>query len=288
VLVAQPDDYSAAQLRHLAAAAGRLVLVAPGTRAAAAVDPSIQPDPQVGPRPAPGCPDPGAKATGPVDFPLDTVTYLAGHSGAVSCYAGALLTEPRLAVLGSAELLQNRRLADRGVAALDVNAITDSRRFGAVVWLLPGADAAGPGPASVWDLFPPAAHRAFWWLIAVGVLLVLWRARRLGGVVAEPLPVVVRAAEIVEGHGRLYARAGARERASAALRRATVGRLAHRLGLPRGASAEQVAVAAAGPAGSAPVHDLLAGPPPRDDAALLRLAHDLDELEARTPEGERH
>ena len=67
----------------------------------------------------------------------------------------------------------------------------------------------GSGPATVWDLFPDGVYRAFVWLILVGLLVVAWRARRLGGVVREPLAVVVRAAELVEGHGRLYERAQA-------------------------------------------------------------------------------
>jgi len=68
-------------------------------------------------------------------------------------------------------VFRNDHLAARGVAALDVNAITDSRRLTSVVWLLPGADVAGPGPASIWDLFPPGAGRVVWWAVVVGVLV---------------------------------------------------------------------------------------------------------------------
>jgi hypothetical protein len=165
---------------------------------------------------------------------------------------------------------------------LDINAITDSRRITSVVWLLPGTDTAGPGAASIWDLFPSGTYRVFWWLIAIGALVAVWRARRLGGVVTEPLPVVVRSAEVVEGHGRLYQRAGARDRAAAALRTAAAHRLGHRLGLPKGAGAEQVGLAVATLTARPPaeVVGLLAGPAPADDATLLRLAHELDTLEA--------
>lgn len=280
VLVTDPDDYSSAQLRRLGAASARLVLVQPDTRAAAAESPSLQPDPSAAVSDEPGCADPGAQAAGRVTMPDDAVAYLG--SGFTSCYGGALVTSPRLAVLGSPTLLRNDHLADEGVAALDVNAITDSRRLTSVVWLLPGSDAAGSGPASIWDLFPGGAYRVFWWLIALGVLVVLWRARRLGGVVTEPLPVVVRSAEVVEGHGRLYARAGARDRAAAALRSATAHRLAVRLNLPRGTTAPQVAAVVAPQVGR-PVADVaavLAGPAPSDDAGLLRLAQELDHLEA--------
>jgi len=49
-------------------------------------------------------------------------------------------------------------------------------------------------------------------------LAALWRTRRLGPLVAEPLPVVVRASETVEGHGRLYRSRRSRGRAAAVLR----------------------------------------------------------------------
>jgi hypothetical protein len=279
VVVTDPDAYSDAQLRRLTSV-DRLVLIRPGTRAAAAAD-GLQPDPTREPADVPGCHDAGALAAGRVDLPGDALPYLAGKAGATSCYGGVLLTGPRRAVLGSADVLRNDTLTADGVAALDVNAITDSRRVRAVVWLRPGADAAGSGPASVWDLFPGGAYRAFWWLAAVLVLLAVWRARRLGGVVSEPLPVVVRAAELVEGHGRLYARAGARDRAAATLRTATVRRLGIRLGLPRTASADEVGAAVAPLVGRSPreVSQVLAGPVPSDDQELMRLARHLDELE---------
>jgi hypothetical protein len=282
VVVVAPDEYSNVQLGTLASAAARLVLVAPGSRAARAVAPGLEPSPGAFPDQFPFCSDRGASAAGRVSMPDDAMPYLPGRTGATICYGGVYLTTPRLAVVGSPALLQNANLADRGVAALAINAITDSRRLSSIVWLMPGADAAGSGKASLWDLFPAGTYRVFWTLVVLGLLIAIWRARRLGGVISEPLPVVVRSAEVVEGHGRLYARAGARDRAAAALRAAVTGRLAHRLGLPRGSSAEQVAVAVAPLVGGAPgeLVALLAGPPPADDVALLRLAHDLDGLEA--------
>jgi hypothetical protein len=94
--------------------------------------------------------------------------------------------------------------------------------------------------------------------------------------------VVVRAAEVVEGHGRLYRRAGARDRAAAALRGATLTRLATHAGLRRGARTDDVVAVAAAVTGrpAADVWYLLGGPPPADDADLLRLAAELDALEA--------
>jgi hypothetical protein len=94
--------------------------------------------------------------------------------------------------------------------------------------------------------------------------------------------VVVRAAEAVEGHGRLYRRAHAHARAAAALRAGTVQRLARHTGLPRTATAADVGALVAPLTGRDPsrLHELLAGPAPADDAGLLSLANALQELEA--------
>jgi hypothetical protein len=274
VLVVAADAYSRRQLGGLRGA-GRVVLLEPDAAALAALAPAVSANDSVDGVVGPGCSEPGARAAGAVDLGAGATTY----TGADGCYDGAFVRAGRVAVLGSDALLRNDALADRGVAALDVNVLTADRTLDRVVWLLPGADAAGSGAPTVWALFPAGVHRALLWLLLTGVVVVLWRARRLGPPVSEPLPVVVRAAEVVEGHGRLYRRAGARDRAAAALRAGTVRRLAHRLGLPRGAGAHDV-VAVRPDADPAGVLDLLAGPAPADDAQLLALAARLADLEA--------
>lgn len=279
VLVVAPDDYSSEQLRALTAAPGRAVLLDPSARALDAV-PSLRVHGTTDGTPRPGCAAPGAVAAGPIDLPGPVRTYRSSDPGADRCYEGALVFDGRLAVLGSADLLRNDALARRGIAAMDVNVLTADRTLDRVVWLMPGTDAAGPGAPSLWDLFPAGAHRAFVWLLLVGGIVVLWRARRLGPPVTEPLPVVVRAAEAVEGHGRLYRRAGARDRAAAALRTGSARRLARHAGLPASATSTQIAAAVAGPGRDpARVRELLSGPPPRDDAQLVDLARELRGLE---------
>ena len=69
------------------------------------------------------------------------------------------------------------------------------------------------------------------------LLVALWKGRRIGPLVAERLPVVVRASETVEGRGRLYRSRRARDRAADALRTATLQRLLPRLGLGANAAA---------------------------------------------------
>jgi hypothetical protein len=278
ILVASPDSYSSAQLARLGRAPARLVLAGPSAATLTAVTSKVVPIGATSGPARPGCDAPGARAAGRVELPASR-TYRTSVGAA--CFDGAVVIAPRLVVLGSADLLRNDTLADGGVAALDLNAISDNGSARTVVWLLPSTEATGRGAPSVWQLFPAGAHRAFGWLFVVGLLLVLWQGRRLGPAVTEPLPVVVRAAEVVEGHGRLYRRAGARDRAAAALRGAATTRLGAHAGLNR-ASAEQVAPAVAAATGrpTPELMQLLAGPAPADDAALVRLAVALDELEA--------
>jgi hypothetical protein len=123
-----------------------------------------------------------------------------------------------------------------------------------------------------------------WVVVQLGIataVALLWRARRLGAVVVEPLPVVVRSAETQEGRARLYRRIGARGRAAATLRTAALRRLAARLDVPAEATPTQVATLVAAVAGreEAAVQATLLGPAPHDDRSLVRLADDLDALE---------
>lgn len=278
IVVAFPDSYSAEQLRALGSSGRRLILLGPGPAARRAVAPGLEErEADSGAHVvAPGCTIAGAQAAGAVRFPSGTVTR-----DAAQCYRGRVAVVGRLAIVGSAALARNDTLADEGVAALMINLISEDGQIRRVVWLLPGADARGDGGASVWVLLPDWAPRATVWLLVVGVLLTLWRSRRMGPVVAEPLPIVVRAAEIVEGHGRLYRRAQALDRAAESLRAATLARLTRRLGLPSRSDISDVAAAAERSTGrpAATIVGVLAGRPARDEADLLALAAALDDLE---------
>jgi hypothetical protein len=122
-------------------------------------------------------------------------------------------------------------------------------------------------------------------LVVALFFLAAWRARRLGPVITEPLPVVVRAAETVLGRARLYASARARPTAAAALRSGSRARLAALIHLDSSAEPQVMIVAVAARTGVEParVAALLypgggygaAG----SEAALVRLADDLDRLE---------
>jgi hypothetical protein len=128
---------------------------------------------------------------------------------------------------------------------------------------------------------PPGWVWATAQLGVAAALAMLWRARRLGPVVTEPLPVVVRSAEAVEGRARLYRRAGARGHAAQVLREASRTRLVPVLGLPDpvepAAVVEAVAARTGRPAEA--VAALLYGSAPVDDAELVALTDELDRVE---------
>jgi hypothetical protein len=285
VVVPLPQALTDSELAALGRLAASLVVVGPSESALQALDLPVRAGPVVEvEQRRPACALPVAGRAGDVD--LGGGTYEAEGVPAAGCYAASgratLLHLPALGVtlLGDGAPLTNDRLDERGNAALALGVLGQANR---VVWLVPRPGRAVPPgeqpPLS--DLVADELKLGALWLLVTAAVLALWRARRLGPVVEEPLPVVVRAAEAVEGRGRLYRAAGARARAAEALRAATRDRAAGRVGLGLGATQEQVVAAAAERTGSDPraIGALLYGGPPPDDAALLRLAGDLRRLE---------
>ena len=113
------------------------------------------------------------------------------------------------------------------------------------------------------------------------LLTALWRARRLGPLVTEPLPVVVRASETTEGHARLYQASRSRDKAADALRTAVAARLTRALGLPAEPAADVLTaeIAARTSLSQDQARQLVFGPAPATDADLVALADDLDAME---------
>lgn len=198
--------------------------------------------------------------------------------GPVGAYAvrPATTARGRLVVLDDPSLLSNDRLDEDGAAALALRALSHRPTL---VWYLTEPDPrAGAGLGAV---LPPQAPAVLLHLLLVALLAAVWRARRLGPLVEEPLPVVVRSAETVHGRGRLYRRARAHGHAAAALRAGTAHRIAGRLGLPSAAGRDTVLDALVHATGRsrAALAELLYGPPPATDAALTDLSHRLAQLE---------
>ncbi len=190
-----------------------------------------------------------------------------------------------LTVVGAPDAATNRFVTEADDAGVMVRMLGGSPRL---VWFHPTTEdlAANPSPdeSSVW---PPWLGSVLALLGVAFLVLALARGRRLGRLVPEPLPVVVRAAETTESRAELYRVARDRGRAAAILRRATTARLASRLGLPPTAPPAALVPAVADATGvpATEVEALLVGAAPSDDAALVALAQQLAHLEekARRP-----
>jgi len=189
-----------------------------------------------------------------------------------------------MTVIGAPKFLTNEFLAERGNASLALNLLGSKQR---VVWYMGTAyDTSSLGGD---DQGGVNLQRAPAWvnsaaLAAALVFLMagLWRGRRLGPLVTEPLPVVVPASEATKGRARLYRRGRASGHAAAALRAGSARRLAQRLGLGPHADRATItaAVAASSATDAATVDFLIFGPPPRDEASMLELVRRLDALES--------
>jgi hypothetical protein len=109
----------------------------------------------------------------------------------------------------------------------------------------------------------------------------VWRGRRLGPVVTEPLPAVVRSVETTQSRSRMYQRAADRERALASLQLAARRRLSGRLGLPATARPDEVVQATAQATGrhTGELYRLLVDATAPDDETLVRIAREVRSLE---------
>ncbi|MGV0790508.1 DUF4350 domain-containing protein [Mycolicibacterium sp. XJ1819] len=224
-----------------------------------------------------------ANRAGSVQLGLTQAFEAAGDTPVTRCYGGALvryLDDGReMTVVGTAEFMTNGALLDEGNAALAMNLTGTHPRM---IWYAPQfTEAASDGAASIDELIPDRVSWIVLQLVVTVMLLALWKGRRIGPLVAERLPVVVRASETVEGRGRLYRSHRSRDRAAEALRTAALQRMRPRLGLGPDATPATVvgAVATHCTAPTQAVAHTLFGPPPSTDDDLVNLAHELDNIE---------
>lgn len=288
VLVPVPEALTRDELAELGALAAPVVVVGAQEESVEALDLPVT---AAGDEPvelrSPACPLPAATRAGPAT--AGGVAYEPDRGTAtVGCYAAGgrasllALTDEDVVLLGASDPLTNEQLGEHGNAALALGLLGGAGAGGGeVLWLVPRADRdLGAGRPTLRDVLPDAVPAGVAQLAVAAVLLALWRGRRLGRVVVEPLPVVVRAAEAVEGRSRLYRAAGARDVAAAALRTGARDRLVQRLGLPPDADRGPLVQTLTARVGGDParVDELLYGAAPVDDTALVQLADDLDRL----------
>jgi len=214
-------------------------------------------------------------------------SYRATGGGVTSCFRagdrGALVArvdaDVPTYVLGASDLLRNDTVEQADDAAVALRLLGQGDR---VLWYVPDSADVAPGDGGPLAAELPDALLPSLWLGGAALLaLALWRGRRLGRLVVEPLPVVVKAVESTQGRGRLYRRVRDREHAALVLRTAARGRLAARLRMPSHADLRGLVEGVARATGRHPaeVHDVLAARPVPDDTALTRLARDLATLE---------
>lgn len=210
-----------------------------------------------------------------------TVTGCLGSGdGVVSLVEIDRGAEGTLTIVGTTDALSNQFVIDEDNAAY---ALTLLGAEPTLVWYIPTFEdlPAGEGE-SISDLSPPWVLPLAWTVGLVALVAALWRGRRLGPLVFENLPVIVRSSETMLGRARLYEKSVARLRALDALRVGTVQRLATVCGLPRTATVDEVIAAVAGVTGRGgpDIRDLLLDREPTTDRELVSLSDDLLTLEA--------
>lgn len=205
-----------------------------------------------------------------------------------ACFGGLLAEpEPGLVLLGAGDAISNGQVLRADDAAVALRLLGQHDRL---VWYVPDlADLRGDDGVSLSTLLPDWLRPALWTLLLATIGLLVWRARRLGPLATEPLPVVVKAIETTRSRGRLYRKAGDRAHAAGHLRAAARQRAAERLALGPHADPATLVRELARHTGR-PVEEVerLLGPSapsPTTDHDLIALASTLAELdrEVRRP-----
>ncbi|UNK47055.1 DUF4350 domain-containing protein [Arthrobacter sulfonylureivorans] len=289
LLVHDPDSYLAAeQLEPLKQQADHIVLLEPGFEALRALAPGVRAAgvvPAEGGNLPAGCTLPGPTRAGEI-----TRGGLSFRGGSEMCFAFetpagdagpyVLSEDGATVVLGAGHALSNEAIAQAGNAALALNTLGATDRL---VWYRAGPQdmPVAETPVNPMSLLPGWVLPVSLWLMAVGVAAMFWRGRRLGPLVAEPLPVLVRSAETIEGRARLYQSAKAVGHAADNLRAATLTRLAAHLRLPAGASSADVVHAVARNSGRAraELERILRQEAPGTESRLVAWAQELQQLE---------
>lgn len=211
-------------------------------------------------------------------------------------------------VVTDGDFWHNANLAEDDNAGVALRVLASSGRL---IWFIPSFGDRPPEPDEPDS--DPRSQIPRWigpgFLLAAFAVfaLMLWRGRRFGPMVTEPLPAVVKAIETTRARGRLYHRAGADSRAAAILRIRTISRIAGYLGLhydpvqaldaldasdehddsgvwtPDGSDSSVAAIisvaAAATHRDARDVARLLTGPLPEGDDALVVFTTELTALE---------
>lgn len=282
VLLARPEAVAAlsAQL------AGYPLAGAPSAPAARCAIPGVRPGDVVTGGSALILPTPGTDPDSTTDSAAPTLCFAAGSadSGGLLALLPATGERPETVLVGFAGGLTNGEITAEDNAAVALRLLGQSPRL---TWLIPGGIDTLDGPGS-----PDGASGSPWpaWttpaaLILAGgtVLLALVRGRRLGRLVPEPLPVIVRAAETTESRAHLYRRSRDLHRTATILRAGTRARLRRRLGVAATDPSEGLFTAVSAATGEPleRIQQLLGDAEPTSNADLIALGSDLADLERK-------
>ncbi|MFN2320527.1 MAG: DUF4350 domain-containing protein [Dermatophilaceae bacterium] len=276
--------------------ADRLVVLLAAPGAVGDLDPGLSgyTVPEVPSAPAAGCEVTGIRP-GDVVTGASVLILAPGPSDAVTCLpargipdGGAVLARlpvdsdrPETVLVGFAGGLTNEQITGEDNAAVALRLLGQSPRL---TWLIPsGVDTVSSADGSSRSPWPAWSTPVALVLVGGTVLLALVRGRRLGRLVPEPLPVIVRAAETTESRGHLYHRSRDRARTAAILREGTRTRLRQRLGVARTDSLANLLPAVAAATGESPdrIQHLLGDGEPASNADLVALGSDLADLERK-------
>jgi len=270
-------------LRRLEDVPGDLLLVEPSSWTREALAPGVKAADATSIGGDPDCDLPEATRAGRVQLNLSATFEPADGAPLTRCYRGALVRQEQrgrtVTVVGTADFMTNSGLLQQGNAALAMNLAGVRPR---VIWYAANRiEGESDGATSIMDLIPGRVGWIVMQLCLVVAVVALWKARRIGPLVAEDLPVVVRASETVEGRGRLYRSRRASDRAASALRTSVLQRILPRLGLGTQSDPTSVVETVAGRVRHDPatVGYALFGPDPTDDDQLVALARLLDDIE---------
>lgn len=289
-LVDPQSHLDTGQLRSLAALAGHVVLLSPTFSQAKVLAPEIGLAGVVSRASlSAGCDLPAARAAGRVDGTGSGFRIIDRSAETTGCFRSASNTfsvvditraSQQITVVGTTDVFTNEHVAERGNAALALTLLGDNDRL---VWYLPTIDDSSISGPTLAELTPGWVGAVATLLVIVAIAAAFWRGRRLGPLVVENLPVVVRASETMEGRARLYQKGAARLRALDSLRIGSVSRLAALCGLSRLATVDDVIAAVARLTARDPsgLRSLLLTAEPHNDRDLVAFSDELLELENR-------
>lgn len=213
---------------------------------------------------------------------VDSAVVYDGGDGCFEEDAGSVVLEQHgVTLFGGGEAMTNDQILRGDNAAVSLRLLGQGENL---LWYVPRFEDVGADEAlGVTSLLPRWIEPGLWLVAIAAVFLIVWRARRLGPLSTEPLPVVVMAIETTRSRGRLYRKAKDRSHAAAALRSAARTRAARRLGLGAGHDHDALIRDLARQTGR-PAAEIAAligtdADTPTSDRDLIKLARDLTELD---------